>query len=565
MFIIRAMLKTPQSREFWLLACVALLVIGTGIGLRAPWPADEPRFVLVAKQMWESGDWWFPHRGQELYSDKPPLYFWLLGLAYALVRDWTVAFLLPSLLAALGTLWLTFDLARRLWGHRAGLWAAAAVLCAFQFVYQAKRAQIDPTVLFFITLGIYGLGRHLLLGPHWRWFWAGCFAAGLGVITKGVGFLALLALLPYAWMRWRGWQGLSEPAPRGAGRWALGGVAFLAAIGLWLGPMLWLALSGGDPMHRAYVDDLLFRQTATRYAESWHHNQPAWYFARVVAVSWLPFSLLLPWLFKPWREAWRARDARVLWPLATCVLVLLFFSLSSGKRDMYILPALPMLALAAAPFLPELLARRGVRRALFALPLLLGLGLLAAGIAALAMEPRFELKLEAGRGMPAAQDGLWWALATMGSALVAAALWLQPRRAVALVATMSVLLWCGWGLVVAPQLDGESSSRDLMREVRDRVGPRVEVGLVAWREQNLLQARGPTVEFGFRRTPVQQWNAAVAWASAAPDGRVLLVSQVDELEACLRRARAEPLGAANRREWRLVRPRAVPADCTVLP
>src|SRR3546814_8561366 len=86
------------------------------------------------------------------------------------------------------------------------------------------RAQIDPTVVFFITLGFYGLGRHLLLGPHWRWFWAGCFAAGLGVITKGVGFLALLALLPYAWMRWRDWKGLSAPAPRGAGRWALGAV-----------------------------------------------------------------------------------------------------------------------------------------------------------------------------------------------------------------------------------------------------------------------------------------------------------------------------------------------------
>src|SRR3546814_9461121 len=97
---------------------------------------------------------------------KPPLYFWLLGASYALVRNWTVAFLLPSLLAALGTLWLTFDLGRRLWDRRAGLWAAAAVLCAFQFAYQAKRAQIDPTVVFFITLGFYGLGRHLLLGPH---------------------------------------------------------------------------------------------------------------------------------------------------------------------------------------------------------------------------------------------------------------------------------------------------------------------------------------------------------------------------------------------------------------
>src|SRR3546814_10740710 len=120
------MLKTRQSREFWLLAVVALLVLGAGLGLRDPWPADEPRFVLVAKQMWESGDWWFPHRGQVLYPDKPPLYFWLLGASYALVRDWTVAFLLPSLLAALGTLWLTFDLGRRLWDRRAGLWAAAA-------------------------------------------------------------------------------------------------------------------------------------------------------------------------------------------------------------------------------------------------------------------------------------------------------------------------------------------------------------------------------------------------------------------------------------------------------
>lgn len=559
------MLKTSQSRELWLLACVALLVIGTGIGLRAPWPADEPRFVLVAQQMWTSGDWWFPHRGQELYSDKPPLFFWLLGASYALVRDWTVAFLLPSLLAALGTLWLTYDLGKRLWGHRAGLWAAAAVLCAFQFVYQAKRAQIDPTVVFFITLGFYGLGRHLLLGPHWRWFWAGCFAAGLGVISKGVGFLALLALLPYAWMRWRGWAGLSMPAPRGAGRWLLGAAAFLAAIGLWLGPMLWMALAGGDPAHRAYVDDLLFRQTATRYAEPWHHSQPPWYFVRVVAVSWLPFSLLLPWLFKPWREAWRARDARVWWPLATCVLVVLFFSLSSGKRDMYILPALPMLALAAAPFLPEMLERRGVRRALFALSLGLGLGLLAAGVTALVAEPGFELKLEAGRGMGGGQDGLWWALAAMGSAITAAALWLQPRRAVALTAIMIAVLWCGWGLAIAPQLDGESSSRDLMREVRALVGPDVEVGLVAWREQNLLQARGPTVEFGFRRTPVQQWNAAVAWASQAPQARRLFVREVPELADCLQRARAQPVGTANRRTWRLVSTPDIPGDCRVLP
>jgi 4-amino-4-deoxy-L-arabinose transferase-like glycosyltransferase len=241
------MMTDVRRRElFWFFA-IALIVLGAGIGLRAPWPADEPRFVLVAKQMWDSGDWLFPHRGHELYADKPPLFFWLLGAAYALVRDWTWAFLLPSLVAAMATLWLTYDLTRRLWSHRAGLWAAIAVLACVQFLYQAKRAQIDPTVVCFITLGVYGIARHVLLGPAWKWFWIGCFAAGLGVISKGVGFLALLALIPYALMRWRGWNGLADLGRGNALRWSGGALAFLAAIAVWFVPMIVTATTCGDP------------------------------------------------------------------------------------------------------------------------------------------------------------------------------------------------------------------------------------------------------------------------------------------------------------------------------
>ena len=38
----------------WLLL-IALIVLGAGLGLRDPWPADEPRFALIAKEMVESG------------------------------------------------------------------------------------------------------------------------------------------------------------------------------------------------------------------------------------------------------------------------------------------------------------------------------------------------------------------------------------------------------------------------------------------------------------------------------------------------------------------------------
>ena len=110
----RAMLKTRSSRDTWLFWIAALLIVGAGIGLRDPWPADEPRFALVAKQMVESGNWLFPHRGSELYSDKPPLFMWTQAAAYTLTGNWRVAFLLPSLLAALGTLWCVVDLGRRL-------------------------------------------------------------------------------------------------------------------------------------------------------------------------------------------------------------------------------------------------------------------------------------------------------------------------------------------------------------------------------------------------------------------------------------------------------------------
>ena len=37
---------TQSRRETWLFWLFALLILGTGLGLRDPWPADEPRFAF---------------------------------------------------------------------------------------------------------------------------------------------------------------------------------------------------------------------------------------------------------------------------------------------------------------------------------------------------------------------------------------------------------------------------------------------------------------------------------------------------------------------------------------
>src|SRR3546814_8515428 len=107
---------------------------------------------------------------------------------------------------------------------------------------------------------------------------------------------------------------------------------------------------------------ILFRQTAKRYAQSWDHPQPTWYHLEVMLTMWLPAMLALPWAIPAWRRRLRRGDARYLLPLAWWALVVLFFSIPSGKRDVYILPALPMACLALGPLLPGIVRRAGAQR-----------------------------------------------------------------------------------------------------------------------------------------------------------------------------------------------------------
>lgn len=546
-----------RKRDLWLFWTMALLVLGTGLGLRDPWPADEPRFALVARQMVESGNWLFPHRGTELYSDKPPMLMWLQAAFYTVTGNWRVAFLLPSLLAALGTLWCVQDLAGRLWTRRVGLYAGWALLFAFQFTWQAKKAQIDPLVTFFITLANYGLLRHLLLGPAWRWWVLGWAAAGLGTITKGVGALALLMLLPAAVASLRGWPRVRLHV-RDRRFW-LGPLAFLAAVAVWLVPVVSVALSYDLPEYRAYLDDILFRQTAKRYSQSWDHHQPPWYHLGVMATMWIPPALALPWAFPAWRRRLRRLDPRYLLPLAWWALIVVFFSIPDGKRDVYVMPALPMMCLALAPLLPGLLRRRLARLLLLALAMLVVVLFAGGGLSLLDGDGALAASLRDKRGLDpqAIVAGGWMLLATaiwgLGCVLV------FRRRAVAALFGTLAGVWVLFGLVGYGLLNDASSARGVMDAAGRRIGPHAELGLVAWKEQNLLMADRPATTFGFTREWDRQLQLGVQWQAQAP-GRWLLVQEA-ALEPCLDRDRIELAGISNRRRWWLVPPGAVTGPC----
>ncbi|GAA5000861.1 glycosyltransferase family 39 protein [Pseudoluteimonas lycopersici] len=553
--------KTRASRESWLFWMVALLVIGAGLGLRDPWPADEPRFALVAKQMVESGQWLFPHRGVELYSDKPPMLMWLQAAIFELVRDWRVAFLLPSLLATFGTLWCVIDLGRRLWTRRVGLYAGWALLFALQFTYQAKKAQIDPLVTFWITLANYGLLRHFLSSRHdpepdWKMWMLGWFAAGLGTITKGVGVLALAMLVPAIYASVQGWRDVRVPLR--AAPVLLGPLAFVFAVSLWLAPMLVAALSQHDPAYRSYLDDILFHQTAGRYAKSWDHPHSPLYYLGVMPSMWIPPLLALPWALPAWWRRLKRRDARYLLPLAWWVLVVLFFSIPHGKRDVYIMPALPMACLALAPLLPGIVRKTWPRRIAWLCALALVVACAGAGLAMLLGNPSFEARFTIERGFEPGASAIAWLLLAMASWGIAGMLWFRGRPVSMLLSGLAGL-WVLYGLVAYPLLNPASSARGLMADVGQRIGPHAELGLVAWKEQNLLMADRPAKTWGFVLPPHEQLAAAMPWLRADPTRRVLILEAA--MGPCVDHDRAQFAGAANRRRWWLIDASALRPGC----
>ncbi|BFT63987.1 glycosyltransferase family 39 protein [Pseudomonas moorei] len=339
------------------LMLLALLLIGAGLGLRQAQNVDEERFLGVALEMLQNGSWLIPHRAAEIYGDKPPIFMWTVAFFTWLTGKPNLALYLPGVFSAVTVTAMVYDLGRRLWNQRIGRIAALLYLATYQTYSILRTGQIDSFLILFTTLGLYGLARHLLLGPAWRWFYVGCAAMGIGVITKGVGFLPALMLIPYAYAVRKDWPGVVA-MPGQARKWWLGLLVMLAAIAVWLLPMALSIVFNGTADEVAYAREILLRQTAGRYANSWHHREPFWYFfTNVIPQYWLPLVLALPWLVPAWRRQLKKRDGRVLVLLGWVALVLLFFCISAGKRKLYIYPALPGLVLVAAPLIPWLLQR----------------------------------------------------------------------------------------------------------------------------------------------------------------------------------------------------------------
>ena len=339
----RSLETHSQNYSYYLLA-LTLLVFFTGLGGRDLWAPVEPRYGEIVRIMFAKGEWVVPTVNGELYTDKPILYFWLALIASKIaggVSEWTVR--LPSALAGIGFVWATYCVGRDFFSPKVGLVAGAVLATSVRVIWEARWAHIDMLFAVWFLLTIYFGARSLLgKGAKHEILWAYIFMA-LAVLSKGLIGIVLPALLlaAFAIIR-RDWRIVVDI------KLQLGIPIFLLIAAPWF----YLVNSATDGK---WLADFIYIHHFQRYTDGMGHRQPFYYYLTTLPADFMPWTMFaIPAMvaYFPYRRLMQ-RPTPLFFSL--CFLVVFgFFSISDTKRDLYLLPLMPALALLVGNYIEDL-------------------------------------------------------------------------------------------------------------------------------------------------------------------------------------------------------------------
>jgi 4-amino-4-deoxy-L-arabinose transferase-like glycosyltransferase len=405
-----------RGGHYVLLTVVWALLCLPNLGGPSLWDVDEGNNAEASREMWRSGNYVVPTFNYQLREDKPALLYWLQTGAYAACGVNEFAARLPSALAALLTVLVTYELGRQTFGKRAALLAGLILASTVGFDAAAHFANPDALLLACTSLTLLLFWHDYRRGGQARW-WGGLVLAGattgLGVLAKGPIGLVLPVAVTHLFLLWQRQPGrLWDRQLIGAA------LLFLAVAAPWYA---WVALETKGAWLVGFWENHHVKRMSTPLEG---HGGPVFYYVLVLLAGLVPWSVFLgP---AGWHALRRLRTpegpdsprAAVRFLLSWLAVYFCFFSLVRTKLPNYVLPLYPAAALLLGDFLDRW--RRGVvalpawvvRLSLICLALLgvgVGVGLLAAGGA-------LELPALRGRYLPGLE-----AWAGLGGVLVAAA------------------------------------------------------------------------------------------------------------------------------------------------
>ena len=328
-----------MSKNLLLILFAGLVLLLSNIWGYRIYMLDEVKNAGCAKEMFERGDWIVPTFNQELRTDKPPLHYFFMMLAYQLFGVSSFSARLFSGLFGLGTLLLTWIIAKKEIDTRVANLSSLVLLASIGFHFQFHLAVPDPYLVFFVALSIFAFFQYLK-DPQISWLLGFYASMAMATLTKGPigvllpGAIALTFLIHQRSLNWRTIWGLRPVV----------GIFVVAVITL---PWYWAVHQATDG---AWTQGFFIGHNVDRFQtpKEGHGGSFLLTIGFYLATA-LPFGVYLP------QALWKAYKHRATPLLALSVITILvflvFFSVAQTKLPSYTSPTFPFTAIVLGYFI----------------------------------------------------------------------------------------------------------------------------------------------------------------------------------------------------------------------
>ncbi|MBF0288599.1 MAG: glycosyltransferase family 39 protein [SAR324 cluster bacterium] len=301
----------------------------------------EVFYMRPALQMIQSNNYLYPIYEGQLRLKKPPLTYWIISLSYKIFGVNLFAARFPTVLLAMLTAYLTYQLGLLLFHcKKTGLYAMCALISSFVF-YQYGRLAVTDMLLTCAILAAFYCFAAAIFQKKWSMGVGGWVCTAIAVLTKGpIGMAVPIVSLSTFFLfyyRKRDWKISHVVSP-------LGILLFLIMVLSWV-----IALRVNLPAQSIYTH--VSKELGLHIGIFWEHLFSGPFFYLLVMQHGLfPWSLLLFFYFSA--KSWNAPvSLLVLWA-GSLILIFSFFVYMLQLR--YLLPATPALALLAGYALRQL-------------------------------------------------------------------------------------------------------------------------------------------------------------------------------------------------------------------
>ncbi|MDO5305490.1 MAG: phospholipid carrier-dependent glycosyltransferase, partial [bacterium] len=323
---------------------------------------DETRYVDMSRYMRETGDYMTLFLNGEYFFEKPPLYFWLENVSFAIfnaVNEFTAR--VPGCVEGILTALVLFFTTKKFTKNtKLATISALVLLCSAEFLILSKTAILDILLGAMVSISVLcGFMTFSAEEKQKKFYWWGFYLfSALGVLGKGIPAIAVpFGIMFVAGLYTKKLKEYFKP------QYFLVGLLMFFAVVI---PWHKLMLSMYDPL---FFDEYIIKHHIARFLGSdvIHRERPLLYFIPVILWGTLPFAhsfiaLIVEKLSKlknfkgfknisiPKFEEMNEESKFLSLCLIGAIVTLLFFSSSGTKLITYIIPIYPYLAVIIAKY-----------------------------------------------------------------------------------------------------------------------------------------------------------------------------------------------------------------------